>query len=273
MKGQEQEQIVTADFAMPFIAIPMSTVKTAFKIAEYLELDPNVKYMAIQLYDTFMCKHFWEIFKTEIANDPFKATWFKVSEKTSNEAKLILMSCFQLACKMDSHSSTLGISQILNILYLIDKKSEYTRTIISSSEIRVFKTVEFKMPLYTPMHCIEILLAATGLGETPNTFNVSVDLLDLAYLKHDRLYSQFYLHYMHKDVGDTEYLSKKLMSLKSNILFLSAAIVYCTTLFLCLDSNASKERVIIAKLAELSNTMDTDIFNMANMLLFIATQD
>jgi len=54
---------------------------------------------------------------------------------------------------------------------------------ISSSEIKVFKTVEFIMPLYTPLHCIEILLAATGLGETPNTFNVSINLLDLAYLK------------------------------------------------------------------------------------------
>lgn len=54
---------------------------------------------------------------------------------------------------------------------------------ISSSEIKVFKTVGFKMPLYTPLHYIEILLAATGLGETPNIVNVSIDLLDLAYLK------------------------------------------------------------------------------------------
>jgi len=54
---------------------------------------------------------------------------------------------------------------------------------ISSSEIKVFKTVGFTMPLYTPLHCIEILLAATGLGETPNTFNISINLLDLAYLK------------------------------------------------------------------------------------------
>lgn len=54
---------------------------------------------------------------------------------------------------------------------------------ISSSEIKVFKTIEFKMPLYTPLHYIEILLAATGLGETPNTINISIDLLDLAYLK------------------------------------------------------------------------------------------
>lgn len=87
-------------------------MKAAFKIAEYLELEPNVRYMAIQLYDRFMYKHFWEIYKTEIANDPSEALWFKVCKRISNQTKLNLMSCFQLACKMDSHSNALGISQV-----------------------------------------------------------------------------------------------------------------------------------------------------------------
>lgn len=78
---------------------------------------------------------------------------------------------------------------------------------------------------------------------------------------------------MHKDVVNAEHVARKLMSLKSNILFLSAAIVYCATFFLCLDTNASEEQVVVAKLAELSNTMDADIFNMANMLLLIVTQE
>ncbi|KAL6261326.1 hypothetical protein P5V15_008846 [Pogonomyrmex californicus] len=229
--------------------------------------------MAIQLYDKFMCKYFWELYKTEIANDPSEASWFRICKKTSNHTKLYLMSCFQLACKMDSHSNSLGISQILNILYLIDKESEYTRNVISSSEIKVFQTVGFKMPFCTPLHCIQVLLAATGLRETPNTFNISMDLLDLAYLKHDRLYSQFHLYYAPKDARNTEYVTRKLMSLKSNMLFLSAAIVFCATFFLCLDTNALEERVILTKLAELSDTMDTDIFNMASTLLLIATQE
>ncbi|XP_024870312.1 uncharacterized protein LOC112453665 [Temnothorax curvispinosus] len=273
VKKQEQEQMANAtDFAMPFVGIPVSTVKAAFKIAEYLELEPTVKYMAIQLYDRFMCKHFWEIYKTEIVNTSSEGSWLKVCNKSSNQTKLNLMSCFQLACKMDSHSSVLGISQILNILHLIDKESEYTPSMISSSERRVIKTVDFKMPLYTPLQCIEILLAATGLGETPDMVNVSIDLLDLAYLKHDRLYSHLHLYYTHKDVLNEERVAIKLISLKSNILFLSAAVVYCATFFLCLDTNASEEQVVVTKLAELSNTTDTDIFNMANMLLLIATQ-
>ncbi|XP_011864626.1 PREDICTED: cyclin N-terminal domain-containing protein 1-like [Vollenhovia emeryi] len=273
MKEQEQEQIGNAsDFAMPFVAIPASTVKTAFKVAEYFKLEPNVKYMAIQLYERFMCKHFWEIYKTEIANDFSEASWLKVCERSSNEAKLNLMSCFQLACKMDSHCGALGISQIINFLHLIDKESEYTPSMIFSWEIKVFKTVGFKMPLYTPLNCIEILLVATGLGETPNTADVSIDLLDLAYLKHDMLYSQFHLYQAYQGVA-AEHVTRKLMSLKSNVLFLSAAIVYCATFFLCLDTNVLEEQVVVAKLAQLSNTTDTDIFRMADVLLSIATQE
>lgn len=54
---------------------------------------------------------------------------------------------------------------------------------VSVMEKEIFKKVEFKMPLYTPVHCIEILLTATGIGETPKTVDISMQLLDLAYLK------------------------------------------------------------------------------------------
>ncbi|XP_070518572.1 cyclin N-terminal domain-containing protein 1 isoform X2 [Cardiocondyla obscurior] len=274
VKNERQEQIVNAaNFAIPFIA---STVNAAFKIAEYLELESNVKYMAVQLYDTYIWKQFWELYKTEISNENnfSEMSWLcKVSTKSSKQTKLSLMSCFQLACKMDSHSGVLRISQILNILHLIDKEAVYTPSMISSSEIRVFKTVGFKMPLYTPLHCIEILLAATGLGENLNMINISTDLLDLAYLQHDRLYMQFYLHYTDKDNLHMEHRAKQMISLKSNLLFLSAAIVYCTTFFLCLDTNVSEEQLLITKLAELSSTTNKDISNMANTLLLIATQE
>lgn len=79
---------------------------------------------------------------------------------------------------------------------------------------------------------------------------------------------------MHKgSVRNKEHVTRKLISLKSNVLFLSAAIVYCATFFLCLETSVSEERIVVAKLAELSNTTDTDISNMANILFLIATQE
>ncbi|RLU16876.1 hypothetical protein DMN91_010945 [Ooceraea biroi] len=273
--AKEQEQKLSDNkfnTAMPFIAILPSTVKTAFKIAEYLELKPNVKYMAIQLYDKFMCCQFWKVYKTELKNGISEASWIAICKKISQKTKLYLMSCFQLACKMDSASNNLGISLIRSILRLIDSETEYTQNMIFASEMEVFKMVDFKMPFCTPFQCIEIFLAVTGLRESPNTLNISLHLLDLTYLKHDTLYSQFHFYYVHKTNSNIEYAMKKVMLLKSNVLFLSAVVVLCTTLFL--KTNVSKDRgIMVAKLAELSNTKDTDIFGMANILLLIATQE
>lgn len=84
---------------------------TVFKIADYLDLKPNVMYMAIQLYDKFMCCRFWEIHKNEFANGRMsEASWDAVCKRISKKTKLYLMSCFQLACKMDSPSNGLGVS-------------------------------------------------------------------------------------------------------------------------------------------------------------------
>lgn len=73
--------------------------------------------------------------------------------------------------------------QVLNILQWIDKKSEYTHSLIFSSEYKVFKTVGFKMPFCTPLNCIEVLLAATGLKDNPNMQELTTGLLDLVYLQ------------------------------------------------------------------------------------------
>lgn len=84
----------------------------AFKIAEQLEITPHSKYMAILLYDEFLYKHFLEVYKTEFAHGPRERQWDKICDKISNEAKLYLLSCFQLACKMDSPCTRIEISEV-----------------------------------------------------------------------------------------------------------------------------------------------------------------
>lgn len=84
-------------------------MSTAFVMADYLDLDANIKYMAIHLYDKFMIKRFWELYETN--NLLSHEEWREIC-KNSDVTKLHLLSCFQLACKMDSHSTRLEISQV-----------------------------------------------------------------------------------------------------------------------------------------------------------------
>lgn len=66
---------------------------------------------------------------------------------------------------------------------------------VLSTEIEILKKVGFRMPLYTPVYCIEILLAAINFLKLPfngsrepieykeTLFITSMQLLDLAYLQ------------------------------------------------------------------------------------------
>ncbi|CAL7942705.1 unnamed protein product [Xylocopa violacea] len=250
-----QENLIKAkdEFYMPFVV-----VNAIFKITEHLDLGPDTRYVAIHLYDKFMCNYFWEVYKN---TDQTENSWIEVCKKISSQSKLYLMSCLQLASKMDSHSRNLKISQVLNILQWIDKESEYTHSTIFLSEYKVFKTVGFRMPFCTPLNCIEILLAATGLKDTPNIQELAISLLDLVYLQ----------CLIQGNVAKTQKEWRNFMTLESNVLYLGASIVLCGTFFLCIDGEMSN--VIALKLSQLIDVEMNDIWNMANILLVMAIQE
>ncbi|XP_017787492.1 PREDICTED: uncharacterized protein LOC108570199 [Habropoda laboriosa] len=264
-----QENLVKAkdEFYMPFVAIPVPIVNAIFKVTEHLDLGPDTRYIAIHLYDKFMCNYFWEIYKN---SDQTENTWSQICKKISSQSKLYLMSCLQLASKMDSHSKNLRISQVLNLLRWIDKKSEYTHSAIFSSEYKVFKTVGFRMPFCTPLNCIEVLLAATGLKDTPNMQELTINLLDLVYLQREKVYSNLQC-LIQGHVARTQEEKRSLMTLESNVLFLGASVVLCGTFFFCIDSETAK--VIALKLSQLIDIKFNDIWNMANILLVMAIQE
>ncbi|XP_076167973.1 cyclin N-terminal domain-containing protein 1 [Ptiloglossa arizonensis] len=268
---KEQENLVATndEFYMPFVAIPVPVVSAIFKITKHLDLGPDTRYIAIHLYDKFMCNYFWEVYKAEAAEQT-ENSWSEVCKKISSQSKLYLMSCLQLASKMDSHSKSLGTSQVLNILHWIDKKSEYTKSTIFSSEFKVFKMVGFRMPFCTPLNCIEVLLAATGLINTPNMQDLTISLLDSVYLQREEVYSHLQCM-IQGHIAKTDQEKKNVMTLESNVLFLGASIILCGTFFSCIDGETAK--IIALKLSELVDIKKDDIWNMANILLVIVLQE
>lgn len=72
--------------------------------------------------------------------------------------------------------------QVQTALQKIDSSREYSKRTIFQSEIYVYKAVEFEMPQCTPKDCVDVLLAATGLRNTPGILDASKRLVDLSYL-------------------------------------------------------------------------------------------
>ncbi|KAK1123313.1 hypothetical protein K0M31_008932 [Melipona bicolor] len=267
IKAQEKLINATDEFYMPYIAVPIPIVNAIYKITEYLHLERDIRYIAIHLYDKFMCNYFWEKYKN---TDSTQSSWSQICKSISSQSVLYLMSCLQLANKMNSHLNNLKIPQVLGILQRIDKKSVYTHKIIVSSEFKVFKTIGFRMPLCTPLNCIEILLAATGLKDTPRMQELTVDLLDLFYLQRKKIYSHLQCliqGYIARNIEE----KRSLMTLESNVLFLGASVILCGTFFLYIKSETVD--VIAIKLSQLIDIKVNNIWDMANILLTMAIQE
>ncbi|KAM0729032.1 hypothetical protein ACS0PU_004386 [Formica fusca] len=278
MKEREQEIINEGQLIMPYDAITVSVVIAATHIMNTVGLDRHIKYMALELFDKFMNKSYQEAYNMrKNESDEWLQT---VRRKTSIHTPFYLLSCFQVACKVNSHPNSLKISEILQLAQVFVKDYEYTREMVTVMEVEVLKKVGFRMPLYTPVYCIEVLIE--GLNSFKITFvseetengeelhKASLLLLDIAYLKHEELINMYdHTHskcvYRNAQMSIQEKL-QKLKILKSNALLLSAAIVLCAGYILYPKVSYTRLRIIVAKLAELANTMDSDIMIMANML-------
>ncbi|EFN66313.1 hypothetical protein EAG_06286 [Camponotus floridanus] len=228
-----------------------------------------------------MNKYFCEIYNEK--NDQSDEWWENFKKKTCIHKKLYFMSCFQVACKVNSHPNSLKISQVLEFLHIIDKNYEYTQDVVSSIEIEILKKVGFRMPFYTPVYCIEILLAAINFLKLPfngsrepieyrgTLFTTSMQLLDLAYFEHEKLYHHFQLYlgfYKNASMCNQE-KELRLRVLKSNTLFLSAAIVLCARYILYPNISDTTDKIIVVNLAKLVNARNIDVIVMANILFQI----
>ncbi|XP_034946025.1 cyclin N-terminal domain-containing protein 1-like isoform X2 [Chelonus insularis] len=260
------------EFYMPFIATSITVVKTVFTLAEYFNLHPRTKYLSLYLFDKYMCNKFWEIYK-KYENDAENNThnWNQVTDKFSNEIKLRLMSCIQLASKVDSHYKHLGIAQIIAGLQLMspenNEKVEYSPNTIFKSEIKVFKTLNYRIPSITPLDCLEVLLVALGLRDLPKFYESTISILDLTFLQHQNLYGQLQLMII-GSIARTKIEKITFMTMEIDMLFLSASIIVCTLFFF----NVKKERQIsiTEKLAELIDIKHKDIYLMATTIFELA---
>ncbi|XP_076651900.1 cyclin N-terminal domain-containing protein 1 isoform X2 [Halictus rubicundus] len=267
---QEESLVRNNDkFYMPFVAIPAPIVSAIFQITEHLDLSPDVRYITIHLYDRFMCNYFWEVYKA-VSIYHTKDSWAEVCKRISSQSKLYLISCLQLASKMDSYSKNLGVSQVHHILRWIDKKSDYSQSIIFSTEFKVFQMVGFKIPFCTPLNCVEVLLAATGLRNMPKMQDITISLLDLVYLQREKLYSHLQC-LIQGQTAKTNQDKRNLMTLESNALFLGASIVLCATFFTYIEAQTAK--IIASKLSKLVDIELDNIWDMANILLVLAIQE
>ncbi|XP_046396069.1 cyclin N-terminal domain-containing protein 1-like isoform X2 [Ischnura elegans] len=203
-----------------------------------------------------MTRHFTtlheNVFKKPGAKQNYKM-WSKVISRVQNQTLLRLLSCMQLSSKFASHYQVLSPKKIRQ--FLTDAGHSFTITSIIASEMRVFQTLDFKIPLSPPLVHFETLLTILMKDYSAlksETYHIEVlepihelglQILDIAFLLHHELYSN--LFYMATgERGPTGSQRLKFLGVECDNLYLAAAVIACAAVMLYEHQNDLAEGVL-----------------------------
>lgn len=190
--------------------------------------------------------------------------WCDVEERLKHQVILRVVSCVQLASKLSSHYHLVTLNRAR--AFLSQCGFRYAASSIVQSEVRVLKTVEFRVHHPTPLEFIEAMLGVLVRHDktipVKQLHGVCLKILDMYYLSRHRVYSM-----LEQGMAELESCDESLTLMSTvdiNYMFLAAAII-CAASFVLYQSVDNK--VIISCLSKTSNIVDEYILNFATVLL------
>ncbi|WAR14090.1 CNTD1-like protein, partial [Mya arenaria] len=121
--------------------ILMDSVQFLFLTCEKLKMSPEVKYLSIELFDRFMLQHVRDLHDHVIKNCQAKTRsreWTDIKKRVTNQI----------------------LSPAKARRYLQEAGHRYNTESILQSELRVLKTLNFKVALPSPLVYMEAVLEA-----------------------------------------------------------------------------------------------------------------
>ncbi|XP_071451701.1 cyclin N-terminal domain-containing protein 1-like [Hetaerina americana] len=261
---------------LPFLAIPESVVELIFLISEKLEQPPEVRYLTVELFDRFIMRHFTTLHENVFKKPGVKnfKMWSKVVSRVQNQVLLRVMSCIQLSSKFVTHYQVLSPKTIRQ--FLVEAGHSFTITSIIASEMRVFKTLDFKVPLSSPLVHFETLLTIlikdfeAWKGKTYEAeilepvYGLGLQILDIAFMSHHELYSSLFCMAT-GEIGPIGDQRIKFLGVECDNLFLVAGVISCAADLLYHQENDLAARVLI-HLSSTTGIPKKDIYGLASIL-------
>ncbi|XP_014211677.1 uncharacterized protein LOC106641686 [Copidosoma floridanum] len=259
------------EFYVPFTGVQVKVLRLIYIICKHFDVEPQAKYMAIHILDRYWSKLFWELLSSHLSflspvassstslNIP-EFTIQQVCEKMKSQAQIAVAICIQIANKVESG---LGLSQLKEILKLIDQEHEHSSMAVRSYELQVLKTLDFRFPQCLPIHAIELFLVHEELDSKPGMRETCLQLLDVSYMSHDEMFEQLFLLAQSKKYDKSEHKARIYLRLEANMAFIAASVVVCACFFHTLKP---KFDTVASKLAKLIDVDPVDVFIMANIL-------
>lgn len=228
----------------------------------YFNLPPDIKYRALELFHKFMTKHVCELYEhvqsSQQTSSPIN--WETVESRLKHQVILRALSCLQLASKLSLHYKIISINRIRS--YLTNCGFRYASSSLVQSEIRILKTLDYRVHDPTPLDFIEVLLEALGHNDSSfpikQLYGVSTQVLDIYYLSCTDIVNK-----LRKRALQWEMEPSKLTGIEMDYLLLASGIIGAGSFIL----DQSKSDVVIKCLSDVSCIVVDDILDLSAILI------
>ena len=231
-------------------------------LSNHFNLPADIKYKALQLFQQFMTQHVCELYEhvqlSQHTASPIK--WETVENRLQHQITLRALTCLQLASKLSLHYKVVSISRIRS--YLANCGFRYASSSIVQSEIRVLKTLDYRVHGPTPLDYIEVLLEVLGHNVTSlpvkQLYGVSMQLLDMYYLSCTDIISKLRERASPKDAQS----KKPPLGIEMDYLLLGCGIIGAASFILQMKCD-----VVISCLSDVSCIIVDDILDFSAILI------
>ncbi|XKL67604.1 hypothetical protein PGB90_003095 [Kerria lacca] len=184
IKGREKHLKITT----PYVVTHTCVVELIFKMCKDLKQPADTRYRTVELFDRFIANQFIDLMKAVKKKQNQLAEWNNNIPRVSNQALLRVISCIQLASKYCAHSSI--VSPKVAHIYLIKRGQNHSVQNILTSEIRVFKSLDFNIGVPTLLVFVDILLPLIREYVHDKIYTVCINMIDIVYLQRHQIFKK-----------------------------------------------------------------------------------
>lgn len=158
-----------------------------------------------------------------------------------------------------------------DLLQSIDPLRDYTRKAIVASELHVLRSLDFRIPAALPLSVLELLLAYSQLPQRERLRDTCLQLLDIAYMRHEHLFGQLHLMARGFVYDKSRPECRDFLRLELDAGFVAASVLLCCAFFYHLKK--SLVDTLAARLGKLLDKDPIDLSAMANLLFMSAIDE
>ncbi|XP_064459642.1 cyclin N-terminal domain-containing protein 1-like isoform X2 [Ornithodoros turicata] len=168
------------------------TVEFIFQACTRWDLPLPAHFLAVEYFDRFLVRHIRDLRQDVATSNGPRITWESVMERVSEQVVLRALSCIQIASKMVSSGKAVTLKDV----HALVKSSGhvYSMNSVLMSELRVLRTLDYRLQIDSPLDFIEILLDIISCNDADfspkDVYPVALQLLRAFYFMRKEIYAK-----------------------------------------------------------------------------------